>query len=133
MDENHAGDTDIPKTRFFTYAREYLADKDVQGWAQMKAQYNNQMHAEKKKGFDKYAPLIVPAIAMMVALIIVVFAINKAGDITAEANGEIQEASGRFSKLVDNFISNQNQNTNQEPTDAPRPPAAQDSGGTGTS
>lgn len=130
MDEKHAGETDIPKKVFFSSAREYLADKDVQGWAMMKAQYNDKLHAEKKKGFDKYAVFILPTVAIIAAIIIIVFAMNKAGELSAEANGEIRESSNRFSKLVDTFIKNQNDNIEQTPTDAEKPPAAQGGGGT---
>lgn len=133
MNENHAGDTDIPKAKYFSAAREYLADKDVQGWATMMTKYNNEFHAEKKKGFDKFAPYIIPTFAIIAAVFIIFFAINKSGDIMADANGEIKQTTGKLASLVDTFIKNQNENNQQQPTDAARPPAAaQDSGG-GTS
>lgn len=128
IDEHHSGDTDKPKKLFFSSAREYLADKDVQGWGRMMSKYNDEIHAERKKGFDKYSALVIPAIAMIIAFLIVGAAINKSGDIMSDANGQIKEETGKLTSLVNNFINNQNSNTAVQDTEAARPPAAQGSG-----
>lgn len=122
-EDKRASRTDIPREQFVAYTSEYLVDKDSQAWAALQIELNNQRMGAEKKGWEKWSPFIVPALALIISFMIIAVSINASKDIMADANGEIVESRNMFLDLVNTYAPGLQPSTSA-PTDATAPPSA---------